>query len=64
VLFIRVAHGEPLSTGLTLSGPFVFAYLLRQQALLIFYEMALYKLGLLVKPLLLGRDYVVTIVIQ
>jgi hypothetical protein len=36
--------------GLTVLGPFIFAYLLRQHALLIFYEMASYKLGLLVRP--------------
>jgi hypothetical protein len=35
-----------------------------QHALLIFYEMALYKLGLLVRPLFLGRNYVITIVVQ
>jgi hypothetical protein len=57
-------HVVTLSTGLTVLGPFVFAYLLRQHALLIFYEMVSYKLGLLVRPLFLCRDYVATIVIQ
>jgi hypothetical protein len=57
-------HVVNFSTELTLSDPCVFAYLLRQHALRIFYEMALYKLGLLMRPQFLGRDYVVTIVIQ
>jgi hypothetical protein len=57
-------HVVNRSTNLTLSGLYVFAYILRQHALLILYEMASYKLGLLVRPLFLGQDYVATIVIQ
>jgi hypothetical protein len=57
-------HVVNFSSELTLSGLFVLVYLLRQHALLIFYEMGSYKLGLLVRPLFLWRDYVVTIIVQ
>jgi hypothetical protein len=43
-------HVVNFSTELTLSGPCVFAYILRQHALLILYEMASYNIGLLVRP--------------
>jgi hypothetical protein len=64
VLFIRVARGKPYQRVWHFQVRVYLHILLRQYALLILYEMASYKLGLLVGPLFLGRDYVATIVIQ
>jgi hypothetical protein len=64
VLFIRVAHGKPYLRVWHFQVRLYLYILLRHHTLLILYEMASYKLGLLVRPQFLGRDYVVTIVIQ
>jgi hypothetical protein len=63
VLFIRVARGKTFYGSDTFRSVCI-CISFAQHALLILYEMASYKLGLLVRPLFLGRDYVVTIVIQ
>jgi hypothetical protein len=64
VLFIRVARGKPYLRVWHFQVRVYLHIILRQHTLLILYEMASYKLGLLVRPLFLGRDCVVTIVVQ
>jgi hypothetical protein len=64
VLFIHVAHGKLYLWVWYFQVHVYLHILLRQHALLILYEMTSYNLGLLVRLLFLGQDYVVTIVIQ